>query len=120
MEVVHRQDPLETTRDPTRLRERLALGAVPVAARVVRGSLETASRAHVQVTAEHGGPALLDRAQRRALLRTQPPALGEGLAVSTNDVRELERGACARGRTRRSHGRSAERVEWALDRLHGR
>ncbi len=36
MEVVHWQEPLEPLVDPSCLRERLALGAVPIAARVVR------------------------------------------------------------------------------------
>jgi hypothetical protein len=81
MKVVHRQEPLETTLDPACLRERLALRAMPIAARVVRGLLVTAGNAHVEVSAERGGPALLDRSQSRALLGTQHVALPECLAV---------------------------------------
>jgi hypothetical protein len=61
MEVVCLQDPLDPSVDPPSLREGLALGAVPIATRVVRWLLVRALGAHVEVPAEHGGPALLDR-----------------------------------------------------------
>ena len=37
VEVVHRQRPLDALVDPSRLRERLALGTMPIPARVVGG-----------------------------------------------------------------------------------
>ena len=96
VEVVDRQEPLEALVNPSRLRERLALGAVPIAARVVGRLLVPARRAHVEVAAEHGGPASLDVAQCGALLGAQHATLHERLAMRAHDVRELDcRDACA-------------------------
>jgi hypothetical protein len=120
MKVVHRQESRESAFNPTRLRQRLALRAMPIAARVVGRTLVAARAAHIEVPAQGRGSTLLDGAQRCALLRAQRVPLQECLTVRAHDVRQLKRGACARRRTRCVHRPSAERVEWTCDRLHAR
>jgi len=58
MEVLHRQQPLEARIDPRRALGRLALGTVPVAARIVGDADEPAAVARVDVPAQDGRPAL--------------------------------------------------------------
>jgi hypothetical protein len=58
---------------------RAEVARLPIAARVVRRLLVSARRAHVEVAAEHGGPAPLDVAQRGALLGAQHATLHERL-----------------------------------------
>ncbi len=95
MKVVDGQDAREPARDPSRLRQRLALGAMPVAARVVGRLGAAARKAHVQVPAQHGGAAALDGAQHRVLIGSEGLGASERPAVLTNDVCELHGGAKA-------------------------
>jgi len=68
MKVAGRQDASLALGDPLGLGERLTLGAVSIAARVVPRLLVSARQAHVQVSPKSGGAATLDRAQHRRLL----------------------------------------------------
>jgi len=60
VEVPRVEHPRSTRFDPLLLGERLALGAVPIAARVVRGMLVSAPGTSIHVAAEHRGTALRD------------------------------------------------------------
>jgi hypothetical protein len=115
--------------DPAGLVERLALWTVPVATRVVGELLDVAARgAHVLVAAELGRPAASNVAQDGLLLRRQSVSACEVLAVSTDDVRDLQQRLRRRAHARRGaavavHGalaehlggpRSAEHVNGAL------
>ena len=73
----------------------LALGAVPVAAGVVGDAPVAAVLAGLDVTAEGGGAAVLDRRHDLELLQAQMPGMGGpvGGAGSAEDVGDLERGA---------------------------
>jgi hypothetical protein len=90
VEVVRGQDAFHALLNPRGLSQSLALRAVPVAARVVRGSREPAPIADVHVSAEDGSPADLDGTHRRPLLGHQRVRLAIGLAVSAEDVRNLK------------------------------
>ena len=125
VEVRHGKQALEPLVDPSRLRERLALGAVPIPARVIRRSVVPAGAAHVEMAAEDGGPTSLDGAQDGVLVVTQRACPSKGLPVSANDIRELEpaMGWRAHARAWSGHVPSAtsegvERVERARDGLH--
>ena len=82
VEVRHVEQFRLTVLEPLRPRETLALRAVAVAARVVRDALMAAIAAPLDVTAERGGAATLDRdhgapprgGQRRAMLITESRA----------------------------------------------
>ena len=74
--------------DPPRLGERLALGAVAIAARMVPGLIRPAVVALQQVPAQGGGPALLDRAHHPELL----PSRG----YAWRDTRPHRHGKCRR------------------------
>ena len=100
-EVPHRQEALEALVDPTCLREGLAFGAVTIAARVVRRLVMAARRTQVQMPAEDGGPASLDRAERRMLLGARRTATPKRLTVGADDVGELEPAIWGRARARR-------------------
>jgi hypothetical protein len=67
VEVVDVEDARHALRDPPGLGEALALRTVPVAARVIRRSLEAALRAHVEVAAQGGRPADGNRTERLPL-----------------------------------------------------
>ena len=67
VEVAHRQRALHARRDPSRLSQGLALGAMAIAARVVDGVLVAAPAAHVAVPTERTRAADGDVPQRPAL-----------------------------------------------------
>ena len=58
----------EALGDPLRLRERLAFRAMPIATRVVARLFKPALTTHLEMSAEKGGPASLNRDQGRPLL----------------------------------------------------
>ena len=92
MKAVGGQHSRHTLFDPERLGEALALGAMAVAAGVV-GDLGVAARcAHVGMSAELGRPAAGDVAQDGVLLGRQGVRALEGFPVSTDDVRDFQRG----------------------------
>jgi len=92
------QEPLGASPDPSLLRDGLAFGAVPVPARVVRGLLVPAARAHVEVPAESRGPAALDGEQGAVLLGGQGASTAERRAVEPDDVCKLQSGTPRRTR----------------------
>ena len=73
----------------------LALGAVPVAAAVIGDPLVAAVLAGLDMTAQGGGAAMLDRRHDLELLQAQVPGMGGPVsgAGSTEDIGDLERGA---------------------------
>ena len=73
----------------------LALGAVPVAAAVVGDPPMAAVLASLDMTAQGGGAAMLDRRHDLELMKAQVSGMGGPIsgAGSTEDVGDLERGA---------------------------
>ena len=71
VEVRHVEQLGLAVREPLRARQTLALGAVPVAAGVVSDPLMAALAASLDMTAERGGAAILDRAHGMSLRRRQ-------------------------------------------------
>ena len=73
----------------------LALGAVPVAAAVVGDPPVAAVLAGLDMTAEGGGAAMLDRRHDLELMKAQVPGMGGPIsgAGGTEDIGDLERGA---------------------------
>ena len=94
VEVVDGQDVLDPPLDPAGLGQALALGAVPIAARVVGRPAEVtvAGRAHIEVSAQSLGPAELDIAHDLALVSGQNVALSVRLPMRSEDVGDLNRG----------------------------
>ena len=84
--------------EPLRAGERLALGTMPIAARVVGDALMATRVALLDMAAECGGAAQFDRAHHAPLDATEPPGMGLPIlrAAAAKDVRHLER---------RTHGR---------------
>ncbi len=68
----------------------LTLGAVPVAAGVIRDADVGALAALFDVAAEGGGAAGFNGAQEAELLKREPVALLEGGPVTSNDIGQLE------------------------------
>ena len=98
VEVVNRDEIGLTIFQPLRAREALALRTVPVAATVVGDALVSAGVALLEVPAERGGAATLDRTHDAALPTTEGIGVlltveGPGLA---KDVRHLEPGGAQR------------------------
>ena len=87
---MRRQDALHALLDPRCLGQRLALGAVPVAAGVVGRPGQAAGVAYVHVAAEDLCPADLDGPHGIALLRQERVLLAVHLAVGAEDVRDLQ------------------------------
>ena len=77
---------------------RLALGAVPVAAGVVRDALVPAVVARLDVAAQRGGAAGGDRTQDAPMFPAQ--LLAEPVGMTSHDLRQLQR----RSLERRHHG----------------
>ena len=100
--------------EPLGPRQPLALGAVPIAARVVGDAGRPAVLAALDMAAERRGAARLHGGHDTALGLRQMTALGraESLSVAAEDVRYLERLAHPRGLIGRDH-REREAVEWA-------
>lgn len=100
--------------DPASLSDGLALGTVPVSTGVVGERLDvTAGGADVLVPSELGGPAPSDVAQDGLLLGRESVSAREGVAVSADDVRDLQRWPVERAHARRGtrgnvHGALAE------------
>jgi len=75
--------------DPAHGSEALALGAMPIAARVAGGLLETALRAHVEVASERDGAAGQYGVEHLGLLRAQRVSRPVGLPEGAKDVGPL-------------------------------
>ena len=79
--------------EPAQAGVALTLGAVPVAARVVRDGGMSAVRALIAMPAQRGGAAARDGQQHLFVLAVDPlaTALNEGLSCTANDVGHLQR-----------------------------
>ncbi len=97
VEVADRQQVGLALGEPGARGRALALGAVPVAAAVVGDPPVPAVVAGLDVTAERGGAAVLDRRHDLELVQAQMPGMGGpvGGARGAEDVGDLERGAHA-------------------------
>jgi len=95
MEVTDRQQIGLARRQPVTRRRALALGTVPVTARVVGHPPVPAVFAGLDMTAHGSGAAVLDRRHHLELDEVQVPGMGDPIAGSgsTEDVGDLERGA---------------------------
>ena len=79
--------------EPALPRLRLALRAVPIAARVIGDGLVAAGVTPIEMTTEGGGATARDRPKDRSLLRAQPRMLlEEGLALRVEDIGHLHGG----------------------------
>ena len=92
MEVTDREQVGLARFEPAARGGALASGAVPVAATVVRDPPVPAVGARLDMTAERGGAAMLDRRHDLELMPAQMPGLGGavGWPGSTEDVGDLE------------------------------
>src|ERR1039457_2930385 len=81
-------------RHPALARLRLALGAVPVSARVVRDSLMTATRAGIAMTAQSSGATTQNGTKGFELLKAKAGSIPiqKALALHAKDVSHLEGG----------------------------
>ena len=81
--------------DPLRTRQRLALGAMPVAATVVAGTLVSTAVTPFEMTAEGCRPAQLDRGHDAPLGRGErrPLVLAIGCTIAAEDIRYFQPGA---------------------------
>src|ERR1017187_7551248 len=82
------------SRQPALARLRLALGAVPVSARVVRDGLMPAARAGIAMAAERCGATVQNGAKGFELLKAKAGSIPiqEVIAVHAKDVGHLEGG----------------------------
>lgn len=103
VKVVYRQNAFEPGLDPAGLVERLAPWAMSIPTRVVRGPLEPARSAYLQVSAERGGSASHQVAYDRLLGRDQGVAVAVGIEMPTENVGDVEPGPLT-GRARRMSG----------------
>jgi hypothetical protein len=94
VEVTDRQQVGLALRQPGARSGTLAFGAVPVAATVVGDALMAAVLAGLDMTAQSGRAALLDRRHDLELMKAQVPGMGGPIsgASRTEDVGDLERG----------------------------
>jgi len=78
--------------DPFGTRQRLALGAMPVAAAIVAGTLVRTAVAPLEMTAEGRRPAHLDRGHDAPLCRSErcTMVLPIGSAIAAEDVRHFQ------------------------------
>jgi hypothetical protein len=90
VEVVGRQQAEFLVVEPSVLGEVETLGAMPVAARVIRGLGIAATRADVEVSTEPGGAAVLDGPHRLSLLGGQSVLLTKGLSMIAEDIGDIE------------------------------
>jgi len=77
--------------DPPRLGQRLTLGAMPIATRMVPGLIRAAVVALQQVPTEGGSPALLDRAHHPELLPSQRMRGAIQVSIGTENVGDFQR-----------------------------
>src|SRR5713101_831623 len=94
MEVAGGQEFAFAGRQPALARLRLALGAVPVSARVVGDSLMTAARAGITMTSQRSGATAQNGTKGFALLKVKARsiAIQEAIALRAKDVGHLEGG----------------------------
>ena len=73
----------------------LALGAVPIAARIIRDGLKSALGAGIEMTSERGGAAVLQSAEGLELLEIEARSIPveETLALNTEDLGHLHGGS---------------------------
>jgi len=92
MEVPHREQPLGPRGDPLLLPQGLALGAVPVAAGIVGHADRPAGAAALDMAAELGGPAQLDRAHGATFDASETAVMSVPIriAMAAEDVRHLQ------------------------------
>ena len=76
--------------DPLLLRERLTLGTMPIATRVVGGVLETAALTDIEMSAERGGAAPNNIRQHPALSRAETDGLLESYPLASDDIGKVE------------------------------
>src|ERR1700758_843535 len=78
--------------DPFGTRQRLALGAMPVAAAIIAGTLVSTAVAPLEMTAESRRPAHLDRGHDAPLCCSErcTIALPIGFAIAAEDVRHFQ------------------------------
>ena len=94
--------------EPALSRLRLALRAVPIAARVIGDGLVSAGVTPIEMTTQCGGATARDRPKDRSLLRAQPRMLlEEGVALRVEDIGHL-------------HRRPAQRLGFRFSRDRGR
>ena len=95
VEILDRQQVLDARPHPFPRRGPLALRAMPVAAGVVGDVPVAALGAGRHVTAEGGGPAILDGGHHLQLRQVQMPCLFPAIrsAMSAEDIRDLQTGA---------------------------
>jgi len=95
VEVSNRQQVGLALGQPCACGSTLALGTVPVAAAVVRDPPVTAVLASLDMTAQGGGAAMLNRRHDLELMKAQVSGMGGPIsgAGSTEDIGDLERGA---------------------------
>ena len=91
MEVGHRQQVREARFQPARFSHCLALRTMAIATRVISNPLVAARVALLHMSAQHGGPALLDGLHNAALLGRQRLRPAEVSSVLAEDVGHLDR-----------------------------
>jgi len=84
------QDTLHTPLEPASLSKALALGTMSIAAGVVGDLGKSACVTYIEMAAERGGPATRDGVEDSALLGGEGVRTRERLAVSADDVRNLD------------------------------
>ena len=90
VEVLDGEDAVEPLLHPARTAQRLALGAMTVAARIVGRPLEAARGADVQVAAEHGGATGHHIARDAVFHGSERMLVPEGREVAAKDLGHLE------------------------------
>src|SRR6266481_125043 len=92
MKIVRRENLRFAVFDPLRTRQRLALGAMPVAAAIVTGALIRTAVAPLEVTAEGRRPAGLDRAHDSPLCRGErcTTVLSISFTIAAENVRHFQ------------------------------
>jgi len=129
VEVRGREEARQARVDPAGGGQRLALGAVAVAAGVIGGPGVAAGVAHVEMPPEHGGAAGRNGAQDGALVEGERVLASIGGPVGADDGGNVERGTGRRRATRaarrgghrglrRGRGRLPEAVEAIERTLH--
>src|SRR6266852_1826595 len=115
--------------DPFRSRQRLALGAMPVAAAIVAGTLVRTAVAVLEMTAEGCRPAHLDRSHDAPLCRGERGImlLAIGFTIAAEDVPHFQLGAIHGAQRLEEWWRSGldlqgnrvrQPIEWARRRAH--
>jgi len=94
VKVIRGQEFLFPFVEPAFTRLGLALGAVPIATRIIRDGLKSALGAGIEMTSERGGAAVLEGAEGFELLEIQAGSIPvkKTLALSAEDIRHLHGG----------------------------